>query len=65
MSTMTATQAARIHERTAQIVTKMRAEADAAENAGDVAGAESLRLIANSRERAGMRAREGARIGRA
>lgn len=65
MSTMTQAQADRIHERTATVVANMRREADAAQARGDVAGAESLRTLADSRERAGNRAHAGARIGRA
>ena len=64
MSTMTKTQADRIHARTAQIVERMRADAEAAEALGDLEGATALRRIADSRERAVSRAREGARIGR-
>jgi hypothetical protein len=65
MTTMTSTQADRIHARTAQIVARMRADADAAEKAGNLSGAQALRDIADSRERAGMRARAGAHIGQA
>lgn len=65
MSTMTSTQADRIHARTAEIVANMRRDADAAEAAGNLEGATALRTIADSRERAGNRARAGARIGRA
>ncbi|MBN0040194.1 hypothetical protein JN535_08445 [Cellulosimicrobium cellulans] len=62
---MTSTQADRIAARTAAIVKKMRADADAAEAKGDHAGAAALRTLADSRERAGARAKVGARIGRA
>lgn len=65
MSTVTSTQAARIAARTAQTVANMRADADAAEARGDVEGANALRRMADSRERAGARAKVGARIGRA
>lgn len=65
MSTVTSTQAERIAARTAQIVANMRADADAAEANGDHAGAKALRDLADSRERAGSRARVGARIGQA
>jgi hypothetical protein len=65
MTTMTQTQADRIHETTARVVATMRAEADAAEARGDLAGAQAIRRIADSRERAGNRAHAGARIGRA
>lgn len=61
---MTQGQAQRIHARTAVVVANMRAEADVLESRGDVKGAAALRMVAESRERAGMRAREGARIGR-
>ena len=62
---MTQTQADRIHARTAQTVQRMRHDADAAQAAGDHEGAAALRLLADSRERAGMRAHAGAVIGRA
>lgn len=65
MNTVTQTQADRIAARTAQIVSNMRRDADAAEAKGDIAGAEVLRTLADSRERAGARAKVGARIGRA
>lgn len=65
MTKMTQTQADRIHERTATVVANMRSQADAAEARGDIAGAETLRTLADSRERAGNRAHAGARIGRA
>lgn len=65
MNTVTATQADRIAARTAQVVAKMRRDADAAEAKGDHAGATALRTLADSRERAGARAKVGARIGRA
>jgi len=65
MTNMTQTQADRIIERTARIVADMRAEADAAEARGNIEAAEAGRRIADSRERAGMRAHVGARIGRA
>jgi len=65
MNTVTSTQADRIAARTAAIVEKMRADADASEAKGDHAGAKSLRDIADSRERAGARAKVGARIGQA
>lgn len=64
-STVTQTQADRIAARTAQVVSKMRADADAAEARGDLKGATALRTLADSRERAGARAKVGARIGRA
>lgn len=62
---MTAEQAERIHARTARIVARMRRDADDAEAVGDVAGATALRRFADSRERAGAKAREGALIGKA
>lgn len=62
MRTITATQADRIAARTAVIVANMRADADAAERAGDLEGAAALRMIADSRERAGARAHVGAKI---
>ena len=65
MNTVTSTQADRIAARTAQIVANMRAEADAAEAKGNLKGAQALRDLADSRERAGSRARVGARIGQA
>lgn len=65
MSTITEAQAQRIAQRTASLVAKMRDDADAAEARGDLEGATSLRQIADSRERAGARARVGAKIGRA
>lgn len=65
MDTVTSTQAERIAARTAQSVATMRANADAAEAKGDTAGATALRNLADSRERAGSRAKVGARIGRA
>ena len=65
MDRMTQTQADRINARTAEVVAKMRQEADAAEAKGDTNGAAALRLLADSRERAGSRARVGARISRA
>lgn len=65
MRTMTQEQADRIHARTAQIVSKMRADADAAEKSGDIEGARALRMLADSRERATSKARAGAKIGRA
>ena len=65
MSTMTQTQADRIHARTAQIVATMRADADAAEARGDITGANALRTLADSRERAGMRGHAGAHVGQA
>ncbi|MBO9555571.1 hypothetical protein [Cellulomonas sp.] len=61
---VTQTQAARVAARTAEVVARMRAEADAAEARGDLLGAESLRRTADSRERAGARVRPGARIAR-
>ena len=63
-ATVTAAQAERIAARTAQVVTRMRAEADAAEAAGNLSGAKALRDLADSRERAGAKGREGARITR-
>lgn len=65
MNTVTTAQADRIAARTAQIVARMRADADAAEKAGNLAGAQALRETADSRERAGARAKAGARIGQA
>lgn len=65
MNTVTSTQADRMAARTAQIVATMRADADAAEASGDFAGAKALRDLADSRERAGARAKVGARIGQA
>lgn len=65
MERVTSTQAERIAARTANIVANMRAEADALESRGDVALAQAQRALADSRERAGSRARVGARIGRA
>ena len=65
MNRVTQTQADRIAARTAQIVSKMRADADDAQARGDIDAAEALRRIADSRERAGARAKVGARIGRA
>lgn len=65
MNTVTATQAERIAARTARIVAEMRQNADAAECAGDIEGAAVLRRLADSRERAGARAKVGARIGQA
>lgn len=64
MSTMTATQAAKIQDHTATLVAQMRSDADVAETAGNSEGARALRMIADSRERAGQHARAGARIGR-
>lgn len=64
MSTMTKTQADRIVARTATIVARMRADANALEARGERTAADAIRRVADSRERAGMRAREGARIGR-
>lgn len=79
MNTVTSTQADRIAARTAKIVATMRAEADALEAAGgpsDVldptypsitraSAVEDIRRTADSRERAGARAKVGAKIGRA
>lgn len=65
MNTITSTQADRIAARTAQTVANMRTDADKAEARGDIEGATALRQIADSRERAGARAKVGARIGRA
>lgn len=65
MSIMTADQADRIHANTARIVASIRRQADEAERAGDTAGAAILRNQANARERIGMRAHAGARIGQA
>lgn len=65
MNTVTSTQADRIAARTAQIVANMRRDADVAEANGDHAGAKALRDLADSRERAGARAKVGARIGQA
>lgn len=65
MNTITSTQAARIATRTAQTVANMRNDADKAEERGDIEGATALRQIADSRERAGARAKVGARIGQA
>lgn len=62
MSTVTAATAARVADRTAVIVAKFRADADAAEKAGDLTGAAALRTLADSRERAGARVRVGANI---
>ena len=58
-------QAGRVAARTAQVVSAMRADADAAEARGDREGAAALRGLADSRERAGARVRVGARVGRA
>lgn len=65
MRTMTQADANRIHEHTATLVANLRAQADAAEAAGNETGAASLRRLADSRERATLRARAGARIGQA
>ena len=65
MNTVTSTQVDRIAARTAQIVANMRADADAAEAKGVTKGTQALRDLADSRERAGARAKVGARIGRA
>lgn len=65
MNTVTSTQADRIAARTAQIVANMRAEADRLEAAGQTDLAAAQRRLADSRERAGARAKVGARIGRA
>lgn len=62
MKTISAPQADRIAARTATIVARFRTDADAAEAAGDLAGAEALRTLADSRERAGARARVGAKV---
>ena len=59
---MTQTQADRIHARTERIVSAMRTDADTAEARGDLKGATALRTLADSRERAGQRARVGAKI---
>jgi len=64
MSTVTSTQAERIAARTAAGVAKMRQDADAAQARGNIEGAKALRDLADSRERAGARAKTGARIGR-
>lgn len=64
MSTMTQTQADRIHNITETVVARMRADADAAEAQGNTEGARAMRAIADSRERAGMRAHAGAKMGR-
>lgn len=63
MHVMTAEQAARIQTRTIAVVARMRADADAAAARGDHAGADALRFLADSRERATANARAGARIG--
>ena len=65
MTNMTQTQADRIIERTARIVADMRSQADVAATQGLWLIAADLRRTADSRERAGMRAHVGARIGRA
>ena len=65
MNTVSNEQARRAAERTAAAVAKMRDDADAAERRGDIEGANALRQIADSRERAGARVRVGAQIGRA
>lgn len=79
MRTMTSEQATRIRNRTADVVARMRAEADALERAGapddiiaegfgiKVTRAQAVadaRRNADARERAGMRARAGAKVGR-
>jgi hypothetical protein len=65
MMILTQAQADRIHAQTATVVANMRAEADMAEANGNPIGAQTLRRFADSRERAGMRAHAGARVGRA
>lgn len=61
-ATVTTAQAERVAARTAAIVERMRADADAAEAKGDTKGAAALRQIADSRERAGAKVRTGARV---
>lgn len=65
MRTMTQADADRIHAHTAEVVANLRAQADAADAAGNAAGAASLRRLADSRERATLRAHAGTRIGQA
>jgi len=65
MDIMTTAQAERVAQRTAQVVARMRSDADEAERRGDHNGAQAMRELADSRERAGRRAHAGARIGRA
>lgn len=62
---MTQGEAERIRSQTARIVAKMRAEARDLAAAGRHDDAAVARRIADSRERAGLRARPGAKIGRA
>lgn len=65
MRIMTQVEAERIRSRTARVVAEMRAEARDLDAAGRHDDAAVARRIADSRERAGMRARAGAKIGRA
>lgn len=65
MRIMTQGEAERIRARTVRVVAEMRAEARDLDAAGRYEDAAVARRIADSRERAGMRARVGAKIGRA
>ena len=65
MGAVTSTQADRILARTAGIVARMRADADAADRKGDHATAALWRGTADSRERATANVRVGQRIGQA
>lgn len=65
MRTMTEVEAQRIRAGTVHVVAKMRAEARDLDAAGHHGHAAVTRRIADSRERAGLRARAGAKIGRA
>lgn len=64
MSTVTQAQADRIAAHTARIVANIRKDADTLEANGDHETAATLRRQADSRERAGSRAKVGAKIGR-
>lgn len=64
-SQVTRPQADRIAARTAQVVANMRAEVDRLIIDGQHEEAMALAAFADSRERAGARAKVGARIGRA
>jgi len=65
MRTMTQGEAERIRSQTARVVAEMRAEARDLDAAGRHDDAAVAHRIADSRERAGRRARPGAKIGRA
>jgi len=60
--TVTSSTADRVAATTARVVAQMRADAAGAEQRGDVEGAAALRMLADSRERAGARVRVGAKI---